>query len=139
MLSFKKVDGEINNDMISGKDLEFYENEPPPDEEITEFMKEEIAHAPKDPAELIERLHEHHSPRPPIRAAISMPIGKAQTTTAPKPSAATTRRRINQTSKTTPTQWESISRTTSRSNFRKKWTNATAIVLKWKKNRKKAI
>jgi len=60
----RNVDGETNNDMISGKDLEFYEKEPPPDAEIKEFMDNEIAHAPKDPAELIERLHEHHSTSP---------------------------------------------------------------------------
>lgn len=50
--------------MISGKDLEFYEKEPLPDEEIQEFMDEEIAHAPQAPNELIERLHEHHSTSP---------------------------------------------------------------------------
>ena len=50
--------------MISGKDLEFYEKEPPPDEEIQEFMDEEIAHAPQAPNELIERLHQHHSTSP---------------------------------------------------------------------------
>ncbi|MBS1792600.1 MAG: hypothetical protein JSS81_02030 [Acidobacteria bacterium] len=50
--------------MISGKDLEFYENEDPPDEEIKEFMDEEIAHAPQAPSELNERLHVHHSSSP---------------------------------------------------------------------------
>lgn len=50
--------------MISGKDLEFYEKEPLPNEEIQEFMDEEIAHAPQAPNELIERLHEHHSTSP---------------------------------------------------------------------------
>ncbi|HEY0430085.1 MAG TPA: DUF6335 family protein [Pyrinomonadaceae bacterium] len=53
-----------DKDMISGKDLEFYEKEPPPDEEIQQFMDEEIAHAPQAPNELIERLHEHHSTSP---------------------------------------------------------------------------
>ncbi|MET0752446.1 MAG: DUF6335 family protein, partial [Pyrinomonadaceae bacterium] len=48
----------------SGKDLEFYEKEPLPNEEIQEFMDEEIAHAPQAPNELIERLHEHHSTSP---------------------------------------------------------------------------
>lgn len=50
--------------MISGKDLEFYEKESPPDEKIREFMDEEIAHAPQAPNELIERLNEHNSTSP---------------------------------------------------------------------------
>lgn len=50
--------------MISGKDLEFYEKEPAPDEEIKDFMDEEIAHAPQAPNELIERLREHNSTSP---------------------------------------------------------------------------
>ncbi len=58
------MDSNEENDMISGKDLEFYEKEPLPDEEIQEFMDEEIAHAPQAPNELIERLHEHHSTSP---------------------------------------------------------------------------
>lgn len=53
-----------DNYMISGKDLEFYENQEPPDEEIKEFMDEEIAHAPQAPYELTERLHEHHESSP---------------------------------------------------------------------------
>lgn len=56
-----KQEGE---DMISGKDLEFYDNEEPPNEEIKELMDEEIAHAPQAPNELIERLNEHHSTSP---------------------------------------------------------------------------
>ena len=56
-----KQEGE---NMISGKDLEFYENEEPPNEEIKEFMDEEIAQAPQAPSELTERLHEHHSTSP---------------------------------------------------------------------------
>ena len=64
MLSLRNVVDEINNDMISGKDLEFYENEPPPDEEIKEFMDDEIAHAPQDSNGLVERLHEHNSTSP---------------------------------------------------------------------------
>jgi hypothetical protein len=57
---------EINEDkdMISGKNLEFYENEPLSDEEIKEFMEEEIAHAPQAPNELKERLREHHFTSP---------------------------------------------------------------------------
>ncbi len=50
--------------MISGKNLEFYENEPLSDEEIKEFMEEEIAHAPQAPNELKERLREHHFTSP---------------------------------------------------------------------------
>ena len=57
----EKQEGE---DMISGKDLEFYENEEPPNEEIKEFMDEEIAHVPQAPNELTERLHEHHVTSP---------------------------------------------------------------------------
>ncbi|CAN5381537.1 hypothetical protein BH20ACI1_BH20ACI1_00670 [soil metagenome] len=51
-------------DMISGKDLEFYEKETPPNEEIKEFMDEEIAHVPQAPGELAQRLKEHHSTSP---------------------------------------------------------------------------
>jgi Family of unknown function (DUF6335) len=58
------MDSNEDKDMISGKDLEFYEKEPPPDEEIQEFMDEEIAHAPQAPNELIERLHLHNSTSP---------------------------------------------------------------------------
>lgn len=50
--------------MISGKGLEFYENETPTDEEIKELMDDEIAHAPQAPRELSERLREHHSSSP---------------------------------------------------------------------------
>ncbi len=50
--------------MISGKDLEFYEKETPPDEDLKEFMDEEIAHAPQAPNELLERLREHNSTSP---------------------------------------------------------------------------
>lgn len=44
--------------------LELYENEDLPDQEIQEFMNEEIARAPQDPSELIERLNEHNSSSP---------------------------------------------------------------------------
>lgn len=44
--------------------LEFYENEVPVDEEMKQFIEEEIAHAPQAPGELEERLHEHHSSSP---------------------------------------------------------------------------
>ncbi len=50
--------------MISGKNLEFYEREEPLDEEITEFIDDEIAHVPQAPGELAERLKEHHSSSP---------------------------------------------------------------------------
>lgn len=50
--------------MISGKDLEFYEKETPPDAEIKELMDDEIAHVPQAPHELLERLHEHNSTSP---------------------------------------------------------------------------
>lgn len=57
---------ESNEDknMISGKDLEFYEQETPPDEAIKEFMDNEIAHVPQAPNELKERLREHNSTSP---------------------------------------------------------------------------
>ena len=50
--------------MISGKNLEFYEQETPADEKIKEFMDEEIAQAPQAPGELAQRLKEHHSTSP---------------------------------------------------------------------------
>ncbi|MCA1622836.1 MAG: DUF6335 family protein [Acidobacteria bacterium] len=49
---------------MTGKELEFYENETLPDPEIQQFIDEEIAHAPQAPNELIERLKEHHSSSP---------------------------------------------------------------------------
>ncbi|MCY7345479.1 MAG: DUF6335 family protein [Pyrinomonadaceae bacterium] len=57
---------ESNEDknMISGRDLEFYEQETPPDEAIKEFMDDEIAHVPQAPNELKERLREHNSTSP---------------------------------------------------------------------------
>jgi len=50
--------------MISGKDLEFYDQEDLPNEEIKKFMEEEIESAPQAPGELAERLSEHHSSSP---------------------------------------------------------------------------
>ena len=44
--------------------LEYYENLPPADEEIQNFMEEEIHDAPKAPNELIGRLREHNSTSP---------------------------------------------------------------------------
>ena len=58
------MEDQEGNDMISGKDLEFYEQEEPADEEIKEFMDEEIAHVPQAPNGLAERLLEHHSSSP---------------------------------------------------------------------------
>ncbi len=49
---------------MTGKDLEFYENEPVVDEAMTDFINEEIARAPTAPDELIERLNEHNSSSP---------------------------------------------------------------------------
>lgn len=49
---------------MTGKRLEFYGSEQPPDEEITEFMNDEIAHVPQAPSELAQRLFEHHSSSP---------------------------------------------------------------------------
>ena len=50
--------------MISGKGLEFYENEDVADKEITDFMEEEIAHTPHDSSELLERLDENTAASP---------------------------------------------------------------------------
>jgi hypothetical protein len=44
--------------------LEFYENGPIPDEEIKNFMSEEINNTPKAPGELRQRLKEHNSTSP---------------------------------------------------------------------------
>jgi hypothetical protein len=49
---------------MNGRALEFYDGEPLPDENIRQFMDEEIAHVPKDPNGLEERLNEHHSSSP---------------------------------------------------------------------------
>jgi len=49
---------------MTGKDLEFYEKQTPPDQEIKDLMDEEIAHVPQAPNELTERLREHHSSSP---------------------------------------------------------------------------
>ncbi len=49
---------------MTGKDLEFYEKETPPDAEIKSLMDDEIAHAPQAPDELLNRLREHNSSSP---------------------------------------------------------------------------
>ena len=46
------------------KDLEFYEEETLADNSIKEFMEEEIAHAPRAPGELAERLAQNHASSP---------------------------------------------------------------------------
>jgi hypothetical protein len=49
---------------MTGKDLEFYEKEVPPDEAIKEEMDDEIAHVPQAPQELLQRVRENHSSSP---------------------------------------------------------------------------
>ncbi|CAN5543897.1 hypothetical protein BH18ACI3_BH18ACI3_12990 [soil metagenome] len=49
---------------MTGKDLEFYENESVPDEEMQEFIDEEIAHVPQAPGELAERLQDNNAASP---------------------------------------------------------------------------
>ena len=50
--------------MISGKGLEFHDQEEITDAEIKDLMDDEIAHVPQAPGELAERLREHHSTSP---------------------------------------------------------------------------
>jgi Family of unknown function (DUF6335) len=64
MCYFNFMDENEEKEMISGKNLEFYEQEAPPDADIKEFMDDEIAHVPQAPNELKERLREHHSTSP---------------------------------------------------------------------------
>ncbi len=49
---------------MSGKELEFYKDQPVADKEIQEAMDDEISKAPQAPGELTERLEEHHSTSP---------------------------------------------------------------------------
>lgn len=49
---------------MTGKDLEFYEKEDVVGEEMSDFINEEINHAPAAPDELLNRLHEHNSSSP---------------------------------------------------------------------------
>lgn len=49
---------------MNGRQLEFYENENPVDEDVQAGIDEEIARVPKAPNELRERLAEHHSSSP---------------------------------------------------------------------------
>lgn len=49
---------------MRGKELEFYEKESPPDEEMKAFIDDEIAHVPQSPGGLAERLFENHAASP---------------------------------------------------------------------------
>lgn len=49
---------------MTGKQLEFYGSEEPVNEDLAQFIEEEIAHVPQAPAELAQRLHDHHSSSP---------------------------------------------------------------------------
>ncbi|MBK9156152.1 MAG: hypothetical protein IPM25_18420 [Chloracidobacterium sp.] len=49
---------------MKGKELEFYEKESPADPKMKEFIEDEIAHTPKAPGELFERLSENHAASP---------------------------------------------------------------------------
>lgn len=49
---------------MTGKDLEFYENESVVGEEMTDFINEEIDRAPTAPEILLNRLGEHNSSSP---------------------------------------------------------------------------
>jgi uncharacterized protein DUF6335 len=49
---------------MKGKELEFYEGESLPNEEMKKFIEDEIAHVPQAPEELTERLKDHHSSSP---------------------------------------------------------------------------
>jgi hypothetical protein len=49
---------------MNGRQLEFYENEEPVDEEMQAEIDDEIARVPQAPSELLERLDDHHSSSP---------------------------------------------------------------------------
>ncbi len=49
---------------MKGKELEFYQNQPVPDNDIQELMDDEIAHVPQAPGELTQRLKIHNSTSP---------------------------------------------------------------------------
>jgi len=49
---------------MTGKQLEFYEQETPVDKEVSDLIADEIAHVPQAPSELSQRLAEHHSTSP---------------------------------------------------------------------------
>ena len=46
------------------QELEFYQNQPVPDDDIQELMDDEIERAPRAPEGLKTRLEEHHSSSP---------------------------------------------------------------------------
>ncbi len=50
--------------MITGKDLEFYADQPIADQAMDEQRKQEIGHVPAAPDELRERLDENHAASP---------------------------------------------------------------------------
>lgn len=52
------------NTGISGRSLEFYENESVPDEGFMAEINDEIEHVPQAPGEFEVRLREHHSSSP---------------------------------------------------------------------------
>ncbi len=49
---------------MKGRDLEFYQNQPVPDDDVQELMDDEIAHVPQAPGELAQRLKIHNSTSP---------------------------------------------------------------------------
>jgi Family of unknown function (DUF6335) len=49
---------------MTGKELEFYENEDLPDQEIEAEMQDEIAHVPQAPQELLQRVRENNASSP---------------------------------------------------------------------------
>ena len=49
---------------MTGKDLEFYENEDVVDPEMKDFIDDEIAHAPQAPQELRQRVAENNASSP---------------------------------------------------------------------------
>ena len=49
---------------MTSKPLEFYENESLPDPDIDSQRQDEIASAPMNPEELLERINENHSSSP---------------------------------------------------------------------------
>ncbi len=49
---------------MTANPLEFYGSEEPVNEDLAEFIEEEIAHVPQAPSELVERLHDHNSSSP---------------------------------------------------------------------------
>lgn len=49
---------------MKGRELEFYQDQPVPDEDVQELMDDEIAHVPQAPNELAQRLKNHNSTSP---------------------------------------------------------------------------